>query len=281
MNNIARYIGLFAGVCLGGSVLAQQETRRPRQELYQDLLARHSTVSDRLSQADQRIEEIEAILERYDISAEDLADIIASAETEWEQLRLTVEDLERLLATKEELLKIDLETIKLAIAQALAEREDLLIEEDELREELDRVEPDTALSSAVSFEGMESRPFLLTGDRIAPFSSPFFSYRMIKVRRQDRRVVERRRYERESDAGTIEASTEPGGALYELVNTPEFDRAQTYVTLWVCADAIDGYYSVIKFLRDHDVPYNWQTDVDQPWTAADGDAPLENWGYDG
>ena len=66
-----------------------------------------------------------------------------------------------------------------------------------------------------------------------------------------------------------------------MVTSPDFDREANYVTLWVCADAIDGYRAAVNFLKSQQVRYTWVADVDAPWTSLDEDAPLGTWGYDG
>lgn len=206
---------------------------------------------------------------------------LQTATTERDQLRLSVEKLERLLAQLRELLKLDPDSVQKALEQALAAREKLLIDEAKLREESNEPEPDLLISTAISLEGMESRAFLLTGERIAPFSTPYFTQQRIKVRLRDRRVVERPRYTRANDAGLVVTSVLPGGPLHELVSSPDFDRDRTYVTLWVCADAIDAYHVAVNYLKFQGVRYNLVPDVDQPWTALDDESPLGNWGYEG
>jgi len=99
------------------------------------------------------------------------------------------------------------------------------------------------------------------------------------VRLADRSVVERRRYHRASDAGPVSAAVLPGGVLYELVHGDKFDPANAYITLWVCADSIDAFYSVVAFCQENNLTYNWSPDVDEPWIANEDDAPVEAWGY--
>ena len=68
--------------------------------------------------------------------------------------------------------------------------------------------------------------------------------------------------------------------MAELVSAPDFDPAQTYVTLWVCADAIEGYRTVSEFLKSRGVRFTWTTDVDEPWVARPEGPGFDAWGYE-
>lgn len=136
------------------------------------------------------------------------------------------------------------------------------------------------MQTSVSLAGLSARPFLLTSDRIAPFDEPYFSSREVRVRRADRTLEKRLRFDRVADAGPVRAAIEPGGVVAEMVDDPEFDPEETYVTLWVCADAIDGYRMVSEYLKSRGVRYTWTTDVDEPWVASPESAEYEAWGYE-
>ena len=262
-------------------VSAAESQPRPRAEIYAELLHRQQSAATSLDAAQNDLARIEALLARFDLSTDDFAAVVSQATAERDRLLLSITQLEALLNQLRTLLKLDTDSVAAALAQALADRERLLVDEADLRREIIVTRSDESLQTAVTLKGMTSRPFLLTGERIAPFAEPYFSAQLIKVRLADRRVVERPRYTRESDAGTITAAIAPGGALHALVTSPDFDRDTTYVTLWVCADAIDGYRATVNFLKSHQVRYTWVADVDAPWTAIDDDATLGTWGYGG
>lgn len=136
------------------------------------------------------------------------------------------------------------------------------------------------MQTSVSLAGLSARSFLLTGDRIAPFDEPYFSSREVRVRRADRTLEMRLRFDRVADAGPVRAAIEPGGVVAEMVDDPEFDPEETYVTLWVCADAIDGYRMVSEYLKSRGVRYTWTTDVDEPRVASPESSEYEAWGYE-
>ncbi|MCF3650769.1 hypothetical protein [Synoicihabitans lomoniglobus] len=270
------------GCALGAAATsAATDAPRPRQQIYQELRQRHEAAAEDLADTQVALQRIEALLEAYRIDDTDLAKLITTLSQERDELKLTVEQLEALLAQLRKLLQVDAAAVQEALAQALAAREQLLIDEEHLREDIPPPETKRHISTAISLDGMQSRAFLLTGEAIAPFSQPYFTAQNIKVRLHDRRVVERPRYTRDRDAGATTLAVQPGGVLHELVTSPDFDRTQTYVTLWVCDDAIDSYRTAVAFLKSHGVRYTWLPDVDAPWTAIDDEAPLGNWGYDG
>ncbi|WP_221029443.1 hypothetical protein [Actomonas aquatica] len=256
---------------------APEPSARPRAQIYADLLDRHAAAAEALTSVQAGVTRVEALLERYDLSDENLAALISQLTTQRDALHLSITELEALVARLQELLTLDLNSVEAALAQ----RDQLLTKIEELEAAPPPEEEEPPLESAVSLEGLTPRPFLLTGDNLAPFSEPYFQTEYIKVRLPDRRVVERPRYTRVSDAGTITAAVQPGGVLHALVTAPDFDRDTTYIALWVCADAIEGYQQVVDFLQAHRVRYTWLPDVDQPWTALESDAPLGTWGYGG
>ena len=272
-------VALFFTLQPGAS--AADNPARPRAEIYAALLERQNLAAAALESARAEIAQLEALLAPFALADEDLAAVVSRAAAARDQRLLAVQELEALLQQLRTLLKLDADSVAEALAQAIAQRERLLVDESALRREIIAVKSDDKLQTAIALDGMTSQPFLLTGGRIAPFAEPYFSAQLIKVRLADRRVVERPRYTREGDAGTIADAIAPGGALHALVTSPDFDRERTYVTLWVCADAIDGYRAVVNFLKSHQVRYTWIADVDAPWTALDEDAPLGTWGYGG
>ncbi len=278
-----RRVQTFAAFALSTGLLvaADEPAARPRAEIYADLLQRHTRADTALQSARTGVDRIEALLARFDLSDENLARLINEATAERNRLNLSVEELEQLIRRLQDLLQLDIDALAAALERARAERERLRDEAEQRKAELARLTEDSELQRAISLDGLAARPFLLTGDRIAPFSEPYFSAQLIKVRLADRRVVERPRYTRESDAGTIAAAVAPGGVLHDLVNSPDFDREKSYVALWVCADAIAGYHTVVDFLKHHRVRYTWLPDVDSPWTALDDTQPLGTWGYGG
>ncbi len=269
---------LLSATCFAA---APESAPRPRAEIYADLMQRHGDAELALQSAKSGVARIEALLDQFDLTDENLARLINEATAKRDELKLSVAELQQLLQRLQDLLKLDADAVAAALERALAEREELRDEVKQREAELEEITEDEELQQAISLDGMASRPFLLTGDRIAPFSEPFFRAELIKVRLADRRVVERPRYTRESDAGSIAAAVQPGGALYALVNAPDFDPNETYVQLWVCDDAIAGYRTVVSFLKRNRVRYTWTPDVDAPWTALDEESELGTWGYGG
>jgi hypothetical protein len=257
-----------------------QDVRRAREDMYQDLNYRQAALKSTLAQLDHAAIDIEDWLATRGIAPADLAARLEDVMAERARLVAIVADVER--QANERLLRLQadpgmLETVFSSNALELVQ---LHQEIEELHRELRETSRDVGLQTSVSLAGLASRPFLLTGDRIAPFEEPYFSSREIRVRLADRTIEVRRRFDRETDAGTIQASIAPGGVVAELVTARGFDPAQTYVTLWVCADAIEGYRVVSEFLKSRGVRFTWTTDVDEPWVARPESPEIDSWGYE-
>lgn len=253
---------------------------KPRAELYRELTARHAALDPRWPVLAQTRAEIQAWLDEHAIVADDLPTRRAEIATERERRFAIVTRLEASVSADLQADELDPATLQLVLTSRTLELQQLRTRITALQQELRTQPTSSGLQVSVALEGMDSRTFLLVGDRIAPFRAPFFSSRLIKVRLADRTIAERRRFSRESDAGTIAAAMQPGGVLFDLVSAPDFAAQPIYLNLWVCADAIDGYRAVGEFLRAHHVRYTWTTDEDEPWVANDDGEALETWGYD-
>ena len=254
--------------------------RQAREEMYHDLTNRRAELSSTLERLDQTTFDIEQWLATRGIAPADLAAQLEEVTDERAQLVAIVAETEQ--RTNEQLhrLQTDPEMLETVFASNALELARLQEEIEQLHRELREVPRDVGLQTSVSLAGLSARPFLLTGDRIAPFGEPYFSSREIRVRLADRSIQVRRRFDRESDAGLIQTSIEPGGVVADLIDASDFDPTQTYVTLWVCADAIEGYRFVSEFLKSRGVRYTWTTDVDEPWVASPESPEYEAWGYE-
>lgn len=257
-----------------------QDVRRAREAMYQDLSSRQAALSSTLEQLDQTVIEIERWLSARGIAPEDLAVRLKDVTAERARLVAIVAATEQQANQRLRRLEVDPKMLETMFSSNALEIAQLQKDIDQLHRELRAKPRDVGLQTSVSLAGLSSRPFLLTGDRIAPFDEPYFSASEIRVRLANRTIEVRRRFDRKSDAGTIAAAIEPGGVVAELVNAPNFDPAQTYVTLWVCADAIEGYRAVSEFLKSHGVRYTWTTDVDEPWVASPEGPGFDSWGYE-
>jgi hypothetical protein len=257
-----------------------QAVRQAREEMYHDLTNRRAELSSTLERLDQTTFDIEQWLATRGIAPADLAAQLEEVTDERAQLVAIVAETEQ--RTNEQLhrLQTDPEMLETVFASNALELARLQEEIEQLHRELREVPRDVGLQTSVSLAGLSARPFLLTGDRIAPFGEPYFSSREIRVRLADRSIQVRRRFDRESDAGLIQTSIEPGGVVADLIDASDFDPTQTYVTLWVCADAIEGYRFVSEFLKSRGVRYTWTTDVDEPWVASPESPEYEAWGYE-
>lgn len=273
---------VIVGYCLGATAAGAQtaEVRQVREAIYQDLTARQDALRSDLEELSQSMIDVERWLAERGIAPEDLAARLVDISAERVRLAALVADTENRVDTQRRRVPVDPGMRETALATNALELEQLRNEIEELHRKLREIPRDVGLQTSISLTGLSSRPFLLTGDRIAPFEEPYFSSREIRVRRADRTLETRRRFDRESDAGPIKAAIEPDGVLAKLVNAPEFDPTQTYVTLWVCADAIEGYRVVSEFLKARGVRYTWTTDVDEPWAATSESPEFDAWGYE-
>ena len=248
--------------------------------MYQNLTYRQNALNSTLEQLDQTVIEIEQWLSTRGIAPEDLAARLPEVMAERTRLVALVAATEQEVNERLRRLEVDPKMLETVFASNALEITKVQKEIEQLHRELREKPRDVGLQTSVSLAGLSSRPFLLTGDRIAPFDEPYFSAKDIHVRLANRTIEVRRRYERESDAGTIAAAVESGGVVAELVNAANFDPAKTYVTLWVCADAIEGYRAVSEFLKSRGVRYTWTTDVDEPWVARVDGEGFDDWGYE-
>jgi hypothetical protein len=274
-------LGLSALCIVGSTTLtaADGDPKRTRREVYEDLLTRHQTAQSQLITTENDLARIEAWLEHHQISVADLAAKARERESEVTEQEQRTEALAEIVQRLKTLMEIDIDALEAALAEALARRDLLKTELEKLVDTMPVAPPRRDIQEAVSLEGMTARTFLLTDDRIAPFARPYFEATPIKVRLANRGVVQRTRFERQSDAGAAADAVQPGGVLHALVTAEEFDPGTTYVTLWVCADAIPSYRQVVAFLKQRGVRYTWVPDVDSPWTALDEESSLGDWGY--
>lgn len=275
-------LGAIAGFCLTAVAAGAQtaEVRQEREAIYHDLTARQDALRSDLAELAQAMIDVEQWLAERGIAPEDLAARLADTSAERVRLAELVAEIETRVETQRRRVTVDPGMRETVLATNALELERLRDEIEELHRKLREIPEEVGLQTSVSLAGLTSRPFLLTGDRIAPFQEPYFSSREIRVRRADRTLETRLRFDRQSDAGSIKAAVESGGVLAELVNAPEFDPTQTYVTLWVCADAIEGYRVVSEFLKARGVRYTWTTDVDEPWAATSESPEFDAWGYE-
>lgn len=272
--------GFAAAMAVSGAGAADKPDNVQLSRIYENLTTRHEQVLDRQQATRARLAELEAILHRYTIDEATLDQAVQISEEELAELRRLIEQLRAEVAAKAAELNLAPENIPEELLRKRVEREEITQEAQRLAMMMAaQDESESELASAVALSDRTSVPFMLTGGNIAPFATPYFDYTLMKVRLPDRRVVERRRYHRADDAGPAAAAVEPGGVLYDLVNSPNFDRAQSYVTFWVCQDSIDAFYKVVQFCKENRLTYNWSPDVDEPWIASDDDAPVEAWGY--
>jgi hypothetical protein len=263
-----------------GAAAQTAEVRQEREAIYNDLTARQDALSNTLQELSRSMIDVEQWLARRGIALTDLAARLADGTTERERLAAVVAATEPQVAARRRRLSVDPDMGETVLVTNNLELERRREEIEELQRKLREIPRDVGLQTAVSLAGLSSHPFLLTGDRIAPFQEPYFSSREVRVRGADLTLQVRRRFDRESDAGSIQEAIEPGGVLAELVDGSGFDPAQTYVTLWVCADAIAGYRKVSEFLKSRGVRYTWTTDVDEPWTTSPEGPEFESWGYE-
>lgn len=278
----ARWLGIMglAGLLACESQADESEVRQAREHMYRDLSRREVALNTTLEQLDHTAAEIEQWLATHGIAPTDLSARLAQVKEDRAHVLAAVAALEPQTTEQLNRLQTDPSMLQAVFASNALKLARLHQELAELHRELRERKPDVGLQTSVSLAGLSSRPFLLTGDRIAPFGPPYFSSREVRVRLANRGIEARRRYDRESDAGPIQASVEPGGVVAELINAPDFDPAQTYVTLWVCADAIEGYRIVSEFLKSRGVRYTWTTDVDEPWVATPESPGFDSWGYE-
>lgn len=275
-------MGSIVLACCGTTELVAegQDLNRAREEIYRDLTYRQAELNSTLAQLDQAAIDIEAWLSKMGIAPADLAARLEDVTAERLRLVAIVADLESQTNERLRRLQADPGMLETVFSSNALEIAQLHKEIEQLHRELREKPREVGLQTSVSLEGLASRPFLLTGDRIAPFEEPYFASREIRVRLANRTLEMRRRFDRETDAGTILASIEPGGVVAELVKAPGFDPAETYVTLWVCEDAIEGYRVVSEFLKSRGVRFTWTTDVDEPWVARPESPELDSWGYE-
>lgn len=272
---------LAASVLMAGLAAAQTPVvKQEREAIYQDLTARQDAVRSDLERLARSMIDVEQWLAERGIAPEDLAARLAEVSTERARVAELVADLEQRVAGQQRDVSVDPGLRETVWATHALELEQLQAEIEALHRQLREVPEEVGLQTSVSLTGLSPRPFLLTGERIAPFAEPYFSSQEIRVRRPDRTLELRRRFDRVSDAGPTREAIEPGGVLAELVAAPDFDPAQSYVMLWVCADAIEGYRLVSEFLKARGVRYTWTTDVDEPWAATAESPEFDAWGYE-
>jgi hypothetical protein len=257
-----------------------QAVRQARAEVYHNLTERQAALNSTLEHLDHAAVEIEQWLDAHGIAPEDLAVRLEIAPVERARLVAIVADTQNQVDSQLRRITADPGMVETVFSSNALELVQLHEEIERLHRELRESPRDVGLQTSVSLAGLSSRPFLLTGDRIAPFEEPYFSASEIRVRLADRTIEVRRRFDRKTDAGPIKASIEPGGVVAKLVNAPDFDPTQTYVMLWVCADAIEGYRAVSEFLKSRGVRYSWTTDVDEPWVARPESPEFDSWGYE-
>lgn len=275
-------LGVAGLACLAAAEAwaEDQVVSQAREKMYRDLTARQAALNSTLTRLDQTALDIEQWLAERGIAPMDLAVQLETAIDKRARLVTIVADLEARTAEQLRRLQTDPDMLETVFSSNALELARLEAEIERLHRELRERPRDVGLQTSVSLAGLSSRPFLLTGDRIAPFREPYFSSHEIRVRLADRTLQLRRRFERETDAGTIQSSIEPGGVVAEMIDAVDFDPAETYVTLWVCADAIAGYRLVSEFLKSRGVRYTWTTDVDEPWVASPEGPEFDSWGYE-
>lgn len=257
-----------------------QVVRQAREAMYEDLTDRQVALNSKLERLDQAAIDIEQWLAERGIAPADLAAQLDTTADERTRLIAVVAEIEDRTAEQLRRLQTDPEMLQTVFASNALELARLEEEIEQLHRELRERPSEVGLQTSVSLAGLSSRPFLLTGDRIAPFSEPYFTSNEIRVRLADRTIQLRRRFDRETDAGMIQASIEPGGVVAEMIDAADFDPTETYVTLWVCADAIAGYRMVSEFLKSRGVRYTWTTDIDEPWVASPESPEFDSWGYE-
>src|SRR5690606_16974218 len=187
---------------------------KSRQQWYRDLTQRHDRARSSLTDTDAALARIEAWLQTPAITERELAATQAAAVAERDRLQQAIRELTATLASAPD-------DLVAALRAAETDRTSLQTDVANLQRELaDTSSGRKSLSAAIPLDGLESQPFLLTGDRIAPFRRPDFEAEATKVRLPDRRIVQRLRFSRTADAGAIAAAIEPGGVLATLVNAP-------------------------------------------------------------